>query len=139
MSRRAVPGALAFALLVACAAPPAEARAGDGPAAGAASDTAQRLPVRVEFEPALRAPGEVRFACESGFVGVVAAPPTGVDLRLPPGPATLVLVADGADRELAVTVAPGMPPVRWRLASALRVRTSDGIVDAGVATRPARR
>ncbi len=136
---RATAAGLLLALLAACAAPPA----GEPPVAGAAADAApiaaERLPVRVEFEPALRAPGELRYACESGFVGVVAAPPTGVDLRLPSGPATLVLVADGATRELAVTVVPGMPPVRWRLAPTLRVRTGDGIVDAGVATRPARR
>jgi hypothetical protein len=140
MRRRAVLAASFAVLLAGCAAPAAGAVDGAGPrAAPAAPDAAERLPVRVEFEPPLRAPGELRYACESGFAGVVAAPPTGVDLRLPSGPATFTLVADGATRELAVAVAPGMAPVRWPLAPALRIRAGDGIVDADVAARTARR
>jgi len=140
MSRAAVPAAALVALLVGCAAPPADEPAGPSTNPGHGSVVAaERIPLRVEFEPPLRAPGELRYACESGFAGVVAAAPSGVDLRLPPGPATFVLVADGATREFAVTVVPGMPSVRWRLAPAVRVRTGDGIVDPGVALRQVRR
>lgn len=138
MSRLVAAAALAGVLACACAAPEASS-AGSASAAPGLAVVAERLPVRVEFEPPLRAPGEVRYACESGFGGVVAAPPSGVDLRLPSGPATLTLVADGATRELALAVAPGMAPVRWLLTPARRIRAGDGIVDAGVAARTTRR
>jgi hypothetical protein len=115
----------------ACGAPPA------------ASDTrapaVERLPVRVDFVPPLQWPGSVWFACETGAGGSVAAPCSGVDLRLPPGPATLTLKADGMVRELVIVVARAMPPVRWRLGAPPQPRSAAGNGARGVARRPAGR
>ncbi len=127
----------ALLLAAACWAPPA--RPGATGATGAAPPAVARLPVRVDFVPPLRTPGAVWFACENGFSGSVAAPCSGVDLRLPPGPATLTLKTEGAARELVVVVVPGMPPVRWRLGPPPRRSAAAGNVPPGVASRPAPR
>lgn len=130
MSRRRWTAA-ALLLAAACGAPPA------APPVRAA--VAERLPVRVDFVPPLRSPGSVWFACENGAGGSVAAPCSGVDLRLPPGPATLTLKHEGTVRELVVVVTRGMAPVRWRLGAAPRRRSDAGNGARGVAGRPAAR
>ena len=118
MSRRCHPALAALMLAVACGAPPAP------PPSGA--PVADRLPVRVDFLPPLLAPGALWFACENGSGGSVSAACSGVDLRLPPGPATLTLRADGVVREHVVVVTRGMAPVRWRLAPASKRRAAAG-------------
>ncbi|MFN9946955.1 MAG: hypothetical protein ACK56S_08910, partial [Planctomycetota bacterium] len=73
------------------------------------------LPVRVDFVPPLRRPGALWFACENGAGGSVSAACSGVDLRLPQGPATLTRAADGA---VPVHVGVGtrcVAHVRWRV------------------------
>ncbi|MBM3962096.1 MAG: hypothetical protein FJ306_09395 [Planctomycetes bacterium] len=109
---------MAALLLVACGVPPSP------PPPGA--PVAVRLPVRVDFVPPLRMPGALWFACENGTGGSVSAACSGVDLRLPPGPATLTLKADGAVREFVVVVTRGMAPVRWRLEPAPTRRAAAG-------------
>lgn len=108
MSARRHPAVVALLLAAACGAPPAPT--------GGRSPAPERLPVRVDFLPPLRAPGALWYACENGSGGSVTAACSGVDLRLPPGPATLTLKADGAVREHVVVVTRGMAPVRWQLA-----------------------
>jgi hypothetical protein len=124
---------LAVALLAAagCAAPPARS--------GAQAPSAERLPVRVDFVPPLPWPGALWFACEAGAAGSVSAPCSGVDLSLPPGPATLTLKADGTVRELVVVVTRGMAPVRWQLGASPPRGSAAGNGARGVAGRPARR
>lgn len=118
MSRRRHPAVAAMLLAAACGVPPSP------PTPGA--PVAVLLPVRVDFVPPLRRPGALWFACENGAGGSVSAACSGVDLRLPPGPATLTLKADGAVREHVVVVTRGMAPVRWRLEPASTRRAAAG-------------
>ncbi len=79
-------------------------------------DDGHRVAVRIDFEPALREPGELEVAHECGERFVLAAPRSGVELRLRPGPVALVLHAAGRRHEWVLRVGPGMAPVVWELA-----------------------
>lgn len=95
------------ALLLAACAAPREAGASAEPARG-------RIPVRIEFEPPLRAPAVLHYAHECGESLDVATSCTGADLELPPGPVTFRLASEGSQAELAASVAAGMAPIVWR-------------------------
>lgn len=79
-----------------------------GPANGA------RVSVRLEFEPPLAAPGQLRVAHECGEHLVVTTTCTGVDLMLRPGPVVFVLLGDRS-HEHAASIAAGMPAIVWPL------------------------
>lgn len=104
-------GAIAAALAAAaCHAGPSAASA---PTAEPASGSSALVAVAIEFEPPLPAPGALVVVHESGLVVSAAARPSGAELLLPPGPATLRLDCGGALHELAIRVAAGMPTVVW--------------------------
>lgn len=88
-----------------------------GPApSGASPPPAARVPVRIEFEPALRSPGELRYTHECGEQGTVPTACSAVELTLPAGPAALVLLADGRRHELVLRVGGAPQTVVWQLA-----------------------
>jgi hypothetical protein len=92
--------------LAACAgAPPAT-----GPAAPAA-----RVRVCLVFEPPLAEPGLLLVAHEAGPLERVATLRTGVDVWLPPGPASLRLTADGMVWERPLVVGATAAEVVWHL------------------------
>jgi hypothetical protein len=67
----------------------------------------QLFPVAIVFEPALAATGTLSVRHESGWAVEVEAPPSGVDLAIPEGPASLLLVVGGRQFERTLKVAPG--------------------------------
>ncbi len=86
-------------VLAACAAPP-QPVVSDGGAQAHASWLTFYLP----FEPALAEPGRLSVQHESGLELQVEAERTGVELRLPPGPAALRLVAGAQVWEQPIVV-----------------------------------
>ena len=66
----------------------------------------QLFPVTIVFEPALSATGTLSVRHESGWAVEVAAPPSGVDLAVPEGPASLLLVVGARQFERTLKVAP---------------------------------
>ena len=74
-----------------------------------------RVALRLEFEPPLLVPGELRCAHECGERRLVRTGCTSVALMLPEGPVALVLLANGRRYELALRVAATMEPVVWSL------------------------
>ncbi|HEU4420579.1 MAG TPA: hypothetical protein VFT55_16695 [Planctomycetota bacterium] len=91
-----------------CVEPSAQRLETPGPADGA------RVPVRLEFEPPLAAPGQLRVAHECGEQLVVTTTCTAVDLMLRPGPVVFVLLGDRS-HEYAASIAEGMPAIVWPL------------------------
>ena len=85
-----------------------------GRAASSLPTAAGRIVVTLLFDPPLDTDGEVVAVHESGVVVATRAWPSGVELLLPPGPATVRLVGVGGGGELVVHVAMGMAPVVWR-------------------------
>lgn len=101
---------LGLAMLAgACAAPPPAPQAPRSEAPGA-------VPVTIEFEPALSAPARLQVVHESGASCEMLTQCTGVVVPLPPGPALLRLLWEGAWQDLPVQVGSGMPIVVWRRA-----------------------
>ncbi len=100
------PGLAAIALAACCGAPRPSAVRDAG---------ANRVSVRLEFEPVLRAPTVLHHAHECGESGEVPTGCTGVELTLPPGPVSFTMVVDGYRHELAVRVQTGMASVVWSL------------------------
>ena len=86
----------------AAASPGSSASPGTGPAVA----QQQLFPVTVVFEPALSATGTLSVRHESGWAVEVAAPPSGVDLAVPEGPASLLLVVGARQFERTLKVAP---------------------------------
>ena len=87
---RALAG-IALSLAPACS---AGGRAAEQPVGGRglAPPSRERLvPVALVFEPALPVQGRLTVRHESGWSTEVDAPPAGVDLALPEGPASLLL------------------------------------------------
>lgn len=80
------------------------------------SEAAGAVPVTIEFEPALPAPARLQVVHESGASCELLTQCTGVVVPLPPGPALLRLLCDGAWQELPLQVGIGMPIVVWRRA-----------------------
>lgn len=66
----------------------------------------QLFPVTIVFEPALSVTGTLSVRHESGWAVEVAAPPSGVDLAVPEGPASLLLVVGARQFERTLKVAP---------------------------------
>lgn len=65
----------------------------------------QLFPVAIVFEPALSKAGTLSVRHESGWVVELQAPPSGVDLAMPEGPASLLLVVGGQRFERTLKVA----------------------------------
>lgn len=80
------------------------------------SEATDAVPVTIEFEPALPAPARLQVVHESGASCEMLTQCTGVVVPLPPGPALLRLLCEGAWQELPVQVGIGMPIVVWRRA-----------------------
>lgn len=95
----------------ACAAPPAAAPA--TPAPTARGSLGDGLPLRVVFAPPLLAPGRFELAHECGLELAGIAPPSGLELTLPPGPLVLWVHAGGRVEELALVVRAGAGEVVW--------------------------
>ncbi|HEB53897.1 MAG TPA: hypothetical protein ENI87_11650 [bacterium] len=68
--------------------------------------------VTIEFDPPLPVGAELVVRHESGFTVRLQVPPSGVDLRVPQGPATLVLHLAGTRRETVLRAADGTV-LRW--------------------------
>ena len=69
--------------------------------------------VSVWFEPALPGPGDLAISHESGWGMRCVAPPSGVSLNMPEGPANLTLVLGQETYEHAVKVARGANDFVW--------------------------
>jgi hypothetical protein len=110
MTRRMRAGWLGAALAACSGAPPPSGSSSPPPAA---TPAAHAVPVAIEFEPALIAPGTLVAVHENGQRVEVPAAPTGVEIALPPGPASIELVTGGARYELVVHVTAGMAPLCW--------------------------
>ena len=91
-----------FVVIVLAACAPMPRRAEPPRAENAVAAT---VSLRVDFEPPLAEPGLLFVEHECGLRLRVATGRSGVDLELPPGPASLRLTADG--REWAVPVVVG--------------------------------
>ncbi|MFT4514395.1 MAG: hypothetical protein ACI89X_004416 [Planctomycetota bacterium] len=65
----------------------------------------QLFPVAIVFEPALSMQGTLSVRHESGWSVEVIAPPSGVDLAVPEGPASLLLVVGEHQFERTLKVA----------------------------------
>ena len=102
--------AVALVVLLGCCAQPEPA-----PGPGTELVEVARLPVRLEFEPPLAAPGRLWIAHECGERREIATGCASVDLTLPPGPVVFVLLEGGRSHECAATVAAGMPAIVWQL------------------------
>lgn len=98
--------AILFGVAACHAGPPA-------PTTSAPCAPSTHVEVSIEFDPPLPAPGTLVAVHESGLVVTVAARPSGAELSLPLGPASLRLDCEAGQRELAIRVAAGMPPVVW--------------------------
>ena len=104
---------LVAVLFGACAgAPPAVPSAPRSQAAG--HPESGLVQVTIEFQPALPAPARLQVVHESGAACELPTQWTGVVVAVPPGPALLRLLSDGAWQELPVQVGSGMPVVFWR-------------------------
>lgn len=66
----------------------------------------QLFPVAIVFEPALLKVGTLSVRHESGWSVELQAPPSGVDLAMPEGPASLLLVVGEHRFERTLKVAP---------------------------------
>jgi len=106
--------AVALVLLGGCAQPE--------PAPGLGTEPVEvaRLPVRLEFEPPLSAPGQLRIGHECGERRVMTTGCASAELTLPPGPVVFVLLEGGRSHEFAATVAAGMPAIVWQLGAGTR-------------------
>lgn len=82
-----------------------------------AATGASRLPVRIDFEPALTEPGRLEVEHECGERTEYAVPPSGVDLWLLPGPVALTLFTGGHRLVQALRIEIGMEPFIWLLPS----------------------
>ena len=69
----------------------------------------------IVFEPPLSARGRLSVRHESGYSIDVDAPPSGVDLTLPAGPASLRLEVAGRAAERIVNVSPALGSLVWRV------------------------
>ncbi len=100
---------LVMALLpISCAQNDGQAPAAiETPAAGPGGAGVQLLPVTIVFEPALAMTGTLSVRHESGWVVKINAPPSGVDLAMPEGPASLLLVVGERQFERTLKVAHG--------------------------------
>lgn len=78
---------LCMAALASCAATPGD----DCMDPAGASVPRSLFATSIQFEPALPGPGALSIAHESGWSLACAAPPSGVDVRMPEGPANLIL------------------------------------------------
>lgn len=65
------------------------------------------FPVAIEFKPALAMAGTLSVRHESGWAVKITAPPSGVDLAMPEGPASLQLIVGGRQFELTLKVSSG--------------------------------
>ena len=71
------------------------------------------LRMTIVFEPPLAEPAHLVVSHESGWRWRGEVAPSGVELDLPPGPASLLLEVGEQLSERVVRVAPGMPTVVW--------------------------
>lgn len=107
--RRTAHVAMLAAALAACRPLPTSKAAPDGELARAA-----HVPVRIHFEPPLPEAGELVVEHESGERQRVSAPPSGVDLTLPVGPATARLEHGGELFTTTLRVPPEGGTIAWR-------------------------
>jgi len=98
-------------MMAACvAAPPSGSESGSPPAtpsatAPAGAERRQLLPFAITFEPPLAEPGMLSVSHESGWTSHAVAPPSGVVLQLPEGPASLSLRVGAKQFERTIKVA----------------------------------
>jgi hypothetical protein len=104
---------LALPLLAGCSTP--ESRRVPDPRRAPDPAATARIAVRIEFEPALLAPGTLHYAHECGESGDVATGCAAVDLSLPPGPVVLTLLAAGRRHEMVLRIPTATNPWVWRL------------------------
>jgi len=69
-----------------------------------AAEQRQLLPFAITFEPPLAAPGMLSVSHESGWTFQAVAPPSGMDLHIPEGPASLHLRAGDQQYERTIKV-----------------------------------
>jgi hypothetical protein len=76
-------------------------------ATGLGQAAVQLFPVAIVFDPALAMAGTLSVRHESGWAVKIAAPPSGVDLAMPEGPASLQLIVGGHQFERTLKVSRG--------------------------------
>lgn len=110
-------------LVVACSVLLASFAACAGPESlrGRPAVPAEQLPsqaafvaVEIEFEPPLPTVGELHIQHESGWQHRCKAAPSGVDVRMPEGPASMRLQVAGEHFELTIKAMANDAPHVWR-------------------------